>query len=193
MKTKQAIRSSVFWIIGLAFMYTLVVTNAMAYHVMPYLSSIGLSRSMSSLVATAIPLMSIGGRFGLGWLGDKLDRRLVTAGAFAMLGLGMLCFAYVSSTVIWLLVPFLFLYSIGYGGSVTLRPSMVREYFGRSNFGTLYGLTTGIAWIGNMIGPVLAGWAYDNLGSYRGIWAIFAGLSIPALISILAIRHLVKS
>jgi len=187
-KTKQAIKSSTFWLIGLGFIYTFIVTNAIAYHVMPYLSSIGIARSASSLVATAIPVISIGGRFGLGWLGDKLDKRLVTAGTFAMLGLGTLCFAYVSSAGTWLLVLFLILYGIGYGGSITLRPSLVREYFGRSKFGTLFGLTTGIAWIGNMTGPVLAGWAYDNWGTYQGIWFIFAGLSIPALIAILAIR-----
>jgi len=109
-------------------------------------------------------------------------------GAFAMMGLGMLCFGYASSAGTWLLVPFLVLFGIGYGGSNVLRPSLVREYFGRANFGSILGLMLGINMIGGIIGPPLAGWVYDNWGSYQGIWFVFAGLSMVALISVLTIH-----
>ena len=138
-------------------------------------------------MATAIPLTSVSGRLGLGWLGDKLDRRLVAAGAFAMIGLGTLCFGYVSSAGTWLLVPFLVLFGIGYGGSNAQRAPLAREYFGRTNFGTVFGVMMGIAMLGGIIGPPLAGWVYDNWGSYQGIWFVFAGLSIAAIISVLTI------
>ena len=63
----------------------------------------------------------------------------------------------------------------------------MREFFGRTNFGTVLGLITGINTLGNVMGPVLAGWTFDNWGSYQGIWFVFAGLAVVALISMLTV------
>jgi len=177
-RAKQALKSGIFWRLTLSRMYHLMTIAAITTHVMPYLSSIGISRSTSSLVATGIPLMSIIGRFGFGWLGDKFNRRLMTTTNFLLIGCGTLCFAYVSNKDILLLIVFLFLLGIGYGGSNSLLPALGREYFGRTNFGSIYGLMEGIGAIGSIIGPALAGWAYDNLGSYHIIWLLLAGFAI---------------
>jgi len=185
-KMKQALKSGTFWRLALASMYHMMVTSATITHVMPYLSSIGVARLMSSLVATAIPLTSIGGRLGLGWLADKLDRKLVAAGGFTMIGLGLLCFG--STGTIWRLIPFLVLFGIGYGGTNALRPSLTREYFGRTTFGTIFGLIIGLSAFGSIIGPTIVGWVYDNWGSYQAIWLVFAGLAVVAVISMLTIQ-----
>jgi len=185
-KTKQAIRTGAFWIMTLAFTAHMVVVQAVITHVMPYLSSIGIARATSGLVASGVPLVSIAGRLGLGWLGDKMDRRLVAAGCLAMMGLGLLCFGCASSVGIWLLVPFLIFFGVGYGGSNTQRTSLPREYFGRASFGTLFGLMTGINTLGSIVGPPLAGWAFDTWGSYQGIWYILAGLPLLAMMAMLS-------
>ena len=162
-----------------------MLVSATITHVMPYLSSIGIVRSKASVVATAIPVTSIFGRLGLGWLGDKVNRKLVLVAALAAMGLGIFCFGYTSIAGAWLLVVFIILFGIGYGGSIALRPSLVRDYFGRSSFGTVFGLIMGITMVGGIMGPPLAGWVYDNWGSYQGIWFIFAGFSVVALMSVL--------
>ena len=186
-KVKQALKSGVFWRLALSRMYHMMTVAAIITHVMPYLSSIGISRSQSSLVATAIPLMSIFGRLGFGWLGDKFNRRLAGTTSFIMLGSGVLCFAYASTMSIWLLVPFLVLMGIGYGGSNALLPLLGRAHFGRTNFGSIYGIMEGIGTIGGIIGPALAGWAYDNWGSYQIIWFLLAGLAVVAIIAVFTI------
>jgi len=187
-KTSQIIKSSVFWRIALAFTTHMILVGSTITHVMPYLSSIGVDRSMSSLVAMAIPLMSIGGRLTFGWLGDKFDRRRVAMVAFIMMSLGMFCFGFVANAGLWLLVPFLILFGTGYGGSNVTRASLTREYFGRSSFGTIFGFIVGINMMGSIAGSPLAGWVFDTWGSYQGIWLVYACLPIAALISILSIR-----
>ncbi|MBA7584611.1 L-lactate transporter [subsurface metagenome] len=181
---KQALKSSTFWHISLAVMCQFMVVSAVATHVMPYLSSIGIARTTAGFVASAIPLLSITGRLGFGWLGDKLDNRQITAVGFAMIGLGLLSFAYISPGGMWLLVPFLSLFAVAYGGNNTTRGVLLRKYFGRSNFGTIYGFMMGIAMIGTIAGAPLAGWVFDNWGSYQGIWFAFAALAVVALIVI---------
>jgi MFS family permease len=188
-RVKQALRSGIFWRLALSRMYHMITMAAIITHVMPYLSSIGINRSQSSLVATVIPLMSIFGRLGFGWLGDKFNRKLVATASFIMIGSGVLCFSYASTMSIWLLVPFLVLLGIGYGGSNALLPALGREYFGRINFGSIYGLMEGIGTIGGIIGPVAAGWSYDNWGSYQIIWLLLAGLAIVAIILVFTITR----
>jgi len=178
---KQALKSSTFWHIVLALTCYSLILNAVVTHVMPYLNSVGITRIMSGLVASAIPLLSISGRLGFGWLGDKFDKRWVAAGAFAAMGLGSLCFGYASSDGTWLLVPFLVLFGIGYGGNSTMRATLLQEYFGRSKFGTIFGFAMGIMMLGQAIGAPLAGWVFDTWGSYQGIWLVFAGLAVIAL------------
>ncbi len=181
---KQALKSRTFWHITLALMCQFIILSAVITHVMPYLSSIGVTRAISGLVAAGIPLASIGGRLGLGWLGDKVDKRRVAAGAFAMMSLGLLCFGFISAGDIRLLVPFLILFGIGYGGNNTLRASLIREFFGRSKFGTIHGFTIGIMALGTIAGPPLAGYVFDNWGSYQPIWFVFAGLAVAALLAV---------
>jgi MFS family permease len=180
-KIRQALTSGAFWRLALSRMYHMMVVAAVVTHVMPYLGSIGIGRSPSSLVATAIPLMSVFGRLGFGWLGDKISKKMVATASFIMIGTGLLCFAYAATFSVWLLAPFLILMGIGYGGSNSLLPLMGREYFGRTHFGSIYGVMEGIGTIGGIIGPALAGWAYDNQGSYQPIWLLMAGLSVIAI------------
>lgn len=183
--TKQAVKSRTFWHIALALMCQFIILSAVITHVMPYLSSIGFTRAISGLMAAGIPLASIGGRLGLGWLGDKVDKRRVAAGAFALMCGGLLCFGFISAGDTWLLVTFLILFGIGYGGNNTLRASLIREFFGRKNFGAIHGLMIGVMALGSIAGPPLAGYVFDNWGSYQPIWFVFAGLAIAALLSVI--------
>lgn len=181
-RIKEAATGRVFWRIALATMCHMLVVSAVVTHVMPYLTTIGINRSTSSLAASAIPLVSIIGRLGAGWLGDRFDNRRVTATAFVLMALGLLFFGYLAATRIWLVMPFLILFGIGWGGSVTMRAALLREYFGWSRFSEFYGFVMGIATLGIIAGAPLAGWAFDEWGTYDGIWFVFAGACFTALI-----------
>ena len=100
------------------------------------------------------------------------------------MSVGLLFFSYISPDLIWLAVPFIFIFSIGYGSAHTMRSAMMRELFGQRRYGTAFGMMTLVMMIGNISGAPLAGWVFDRWGSYQGIWLAFALLSILALASI---------
>jgi MFS family permease len=151
--------------------------------VMPYLSTIGIARSTSSFVASGLTIFSVVGRLSFGWFGDKFDKRRVISAGYAMLALSLLLFAMVNDVGTWLLVPFLIFFGIGYGGPIPVFPAIIREYYGRSRLGTLFGLLTGVGAIGMTVGTPLAGWIYDTLGSYQVAWFSYAGVMLIGLIS----------
>jgi sugar phosphate permease len=171
---KSMLKNRSFVYLNLVEMVRMLTTTAVVIHVMPYLGSIGMSRVTAGLVAAGIPLCSIIGRFSFGWLSDVLEKRYMLAAAFVCLGAGMLAFCFANK--IWAAILFLLLFPSGFGGIMVLRGSIVREYFGRDSFGTMIGIILGAASIGGLIGPTLAGWVYDTLGSYQVAWLVFLGL-----------------
>jgi len=187
---RKALASRTFWHIALAWTCLVMAVMAVITHIMPYLSSVGLDRSLSGIIASVIPLVSVVGRLILGWLGDRHGRIRVAAIAFSMMSAGAIFLALSSDSGFWVLALFVLLFGIGYGAGVTLRPSLLREFFGRSNFGAIFGLVVGINMTGSLIGPPLAGWVFDEFGSYRYIWFAFTGILLVAVILITTIpRH----
>jgi len=70
-----------------------------------------------------------------------------------------------------------------------LRGATLREYFGRESFGKMIGIVMGSASVGGIIGPTLAGWVFDSLGSYHSIWLALSGLAGVAVILVLRIKR----
>ncbi|MFC2048337.1 MFS transporter, partial [Chloroflexota bacterium] len=184
----QAIRNRAFWYIALAVMCFRFTVNAVITHVMPYLSSIGITRSVSSLVALSLPVTSVCGRLGSGWLGDRIGGRQVFVFGFVLITMGMLFFGYAGGAV-WLLVPFVITFSFGWGSIAITRMAILRQYFGRSSLGTILGLLSGATMVGSITGPPVAGWVFDTWGSYQGIWLGIAALTLMSLVLLLTMPH----
>jgi OFA family oxalate/formate antiporter-like MFS transporter len=163
--------------------------TAVVVHLMPYLSNLGIPRATSGAVAAALPLVSIAGRFGFGWWGDRFDKRIVMATTFFMMSAGALAFCYVPSIGVLL---FLLLFAPGFGGSMVLRGAILQEYFGMVFFGKMIGIVMGSASIGGIIGPTLAGWAFDTTGSYTSVWYGLCGVSGGAIFLIMKMKPIVS-
>jgi MFS family permease len=187
---KEALKDRSFISLNFVEAIRMMSVSAVILHVMPYLSSVGMSRSTAGLIAAAIPLSSIIGRFSLGWFGDIYDKRYVMALAFCLMGTGMVAFYYVE--VRWVIFLFLLLFPSGFGGSMVLRGSIVREYFGRHSFGKMIGIIMGTASIGGIIGPTFAGWVFDTQGSYHQVWFIFCVVLGLAIVPILRMKASIK-
>jgi sugar phosphate permease len=180
---RQALSSRTFWIIALALSAQHLVSSGAITHVMPYLSNIGYSRDVGSIVAAAIPLTSVAGRFGFGWLSDRIKNKLLTMIGFVLMTAGIACFAFAASGPL-IIILFLILFTIGFGGTNTMRAILPRTYFGLKGYGTYIGLVTGVGTIGSMVGAPLAGYTYDVWGTYRPIWLAYAGIALACFFTI---------
>jgi MFS transporter, OFA family, oxalate/formate antiporter len=180
--TKQALKSRTFWYITIAFTFQFTTTGVVLTHIMPYLNSIQIDRVAAGLFATAFPIVSIIGRLGSGWLSDRISKKQTAIVSFGMLSLGTLLFSYVSSDTLWLLILSFILLSIAYGCTNTLRAVLLREYFGRTRFGTIFGFLLGIISLGAIVGPFVAGWIFDISGGYRDTWLILTALNVASVV-----------
>lgn len=148
-------------------------------HEIPYLVGVGMSAETAALAITMMTLFSIGGRLGFAYLGDRFDRRYLLIIAYSLQLIGILVFAYVSE--VWHLIPFVLIFGPAYGGAVPLRPALQADYFGIRAFATIQGFMQLVMMVPGMLGPVLAGWIYDVMGSYRMAFIIFAAVTLAGL------------
>ena len=183
----EAIKNRDFWFFCTAEAVRLMVLVSIVLHIMPYFDSLGIPRSTSGLVAGGLAFLSVLGRTGFGFLGDYYDKRYITAFSYGLMTMGLIVFTILLKGN-WSLFLFLILFAPGYGGGMTMRGALLREYFGTGSYGKILGLAMGIGSFTSIIGPVLAGWVYDTFGRYQQLWTVYIGLSILGILFILGIR-----
>jgi len=154
---------------------------------MPYLEHIGYSRYRASIVAMMIPVMSIVGRLGIGWVSDFISRRVIFLLTVVGLIVGVVLFF--NAHLSFLLIPFVIFFGVGYGGIIILRPGVLRDYYGSTYIGSLIGLCFGLTCIGGIAGPLFAGWVFDTTSSYSIAWVVSGSLFLIGVPLVLIMKH----
>ncbi|MCL0044236.1 MFS transporter [Dehalococcoidia bacterium] len=185
--TKQILKNPVFWQLSMSMGIIGMVMSTVVVFSIPGLESFGLSSNVAALTVLFISVFNLMGRFGLGFLGDVLDKRHVLAATYLMISLGSLAFASVHQG--WHVIFFLLLYPPGHGGTVPVRYALLADYFGRKSFGSLVGLNMTLTAVFGIIGPVFTGWVFDVTGSYRWAFIIMGLLALPTVPATLMVKQ----
>jgi sugar phosphate permease len=184
----QALQTRSFWLLTLALILGWIGALAIIVHVIAYLDeSGGFIEEGAALIAMGIPLGSLVGRVGFGWLADYLNKRWLLATVWTLQGLGILIFAAVHSP--WQAVVFLVVFAPAFGGAITVLPTLQAEYFGLRAFGTIQGLMWGMATLAPLVGPIFAGAVYDMVDTYRPAFLIMGLSALAAAPAVLMTRR----
>jgi MFS family permease len=176
---RQALHSIAFWQLMLAMGLTGTAMGTVTVFAIPAMESYGISTTTAGFAVLLLTVVSLSGRWGLGFLGDIVEKRYVLAFSFLLIALGTLAFALIGT--VWHLVFFLLLYSPGHGGSIPVRFALMGDYFGRKSYGTILGVTMTIGALFGVAGPVFVGWMFDQTGSYRLAFVVIAILGLLAV------------
>jgi len=190
---KQAMRTRVFWQLTTIFTFHALAVISVVTHIMPYLSSVDISKTVSSFAVSGIALAGITGRFSFGFLGDRFSRRMILAVAMGLTMLSLLLLSSIGNFGTWMVVPSIILFGIGFGGAVPVTSTSILDYFGRKNLGSILGIIMGIMMLGGMVGAPVTGWVYDTFRNYQGAWFTYAGILGIALICALTLPSIKKA
>jgi MFS family permease len=172
----EALRAPAFWYISLGHASALLVVGASMAHLALYLSD---ERQFSSLhtavVVGVLPAMMGAGQLLGGYIGDRMDKRILVTLAMLGHGLGLLLLALARSwPLVWLFVVF---HGLAWGVRGPIQSSMRADYFGATDFGKIMGYSSLIVMTGMVAGPILAGVLRDMTGSYTSGFMLLAGLA----------------
>ena len=87
------------------------------------------------------------------------------------------------------IIPFVLVYSIAYGGNTVIKAVITGDYYGRKNYGTIYGIIQGISTFGSFAGPIIAGLVYDIKGSYYLAFTSFAIMMVFTALLVIFLRR----
>jgi MFS family permease len=177
-----AVRTPAFWFIYASLVLSCVGLFVPMVHLSPYAQDAGYTEAQGVTLVSLIGLGSLLGRFTVGGIADRLGRMPSLAAMYV--GLGVMLLLWWSTTAWWLLAVFALVFGICYGAYVALVPTIVMDLYGaRSVSGIIGCLYTG-AGIGTLLGPWLAGAAFDALGSYDLPILAAAALSFLAAVCV---------
>jgi MFS family permease len=138
---------------------------------------LGYSLAAASVIYTVLTLSQLGGVF-IGWLiGDRYDKRLISAVCMLAHMTALLLLTYAVNLT--MVLAFAVLHGAAWGLRGPFMQALRADYFGRSAIGMILGLSFMIIVIGQIGGPMIAGIFADLTGNYRTgftILAVLAGL-----------------
>jgi len=178
---RKSMATSAFWILTVCLFMHQVTQSAVFVHLIPHLIDLGIHPTSAASVVSLLALTSVAGRFGSGWLSDRYNKRWLLIILFMMQPIGLLLLTRVRHFID--VIPFVVLYSIAYGGTIVVKTIIVGDYYGRKNYGTIFGVIQGLSTLGGIAGPLIAGLVYDINGSYQLAFTSFAILmGFPVLL-----------
>ncbi|MBN2335567.1 MFS transporter [Candidatus Bathyarchaeota archaeon] len=184
--TMEALKSTTFRRLLLAEALRSFLLGSLVLHQIPHLITIGIDKQTGASILGLMILVSIPGRMLFGFLGDLMNKRLLLAAAMVIQGIGVLVFAYATSIVH--VYVFVAVYGLAYGGAIPLLMAFRGDLFGRKRYATISGLMSPFKMIGNVGGPIFAGYVFDVTGSYRFAFTVFTVLAFLSAASFLTVK-----
>lgn len=173
---RQAVRTRAFWLLALGHGFALLVVTGVNVHAITHLTqNLGYSLTQASLVITAMTVAQIIGVM-MGWIiGDRYAKRLVAAACMFGHCVGLLMLTYANG---WLMLgAFALLHGMAWGLRGPFMQAIRADYFGRSSIGKIMGFSSLIVVLGQIGGPLIAGYFSDLTGDYRTGFTILATLA----------------
>ncbi|MDA0596628.1 MAG: MFS transporter [Chloroflexi bacterium] len=183
---RQAIKLRFFWQLAIVTSLGQLVSSTNLFHFAALLDY-GMTAALAAAAAGAVAIGDLSGRAGIAVIGDRFDKRKMLTTAMIMQTIGVAGLAGINAEVfgvnlgLWPLPLFVVFFGLGFGSSIPLRLSILGDYFGRTSYGSIVGLTSSVNALFGAAGPALVGFIYDGTDSYR---LGFTTLAVMLVISI---------
>ena len=162
----EAMRTRGFWMISLGHGAALLVVSSSMAHLALYLTEDrDYSAGRAALIAGLVPLFQIVGTALGGYLGDRMNKRLIAGIAMLMHGAALIILAWVEHVAA--VGVFVVLHGIAWGVRGPQMQAIRADYFGSTAFASIMGWSQIIVTMGSIAGPVLAGVLADSTGNYQ--------------------------
>ena len=173
---RQALRTPAFWLITFGHAFSTILFATLTVHLVLMLTDQGLTIQSSSYVFSVI--MASAAIFQLigGYMGDRMPINVAIAiFGFIQAG-GFLMAVLVDSLAMAML--FAVVFGAGFGGRNPLTTAIRGEYFGKTAFATITGISSAPMYVFMLSAPLFAGFLFDATGSYTLAFLIIGGLGM---------------
>jgi MFS family permease len=178
LSTREALRSPTFWKMAIAIFISFSLVMAFSIHLLPILTSAGLTRDKAALIAGSYGLFGVLGKLSYGLLANRFPGQAVAAAMMA-LPLGTCALLLMPNPSVVMCLIAIGLVGASSGAQLQLLVYLTTRHFGMRAFGTIFGFISAALTIASGVGPVLASRLYDMSGDYHLL--LTAGIPMSVL------------
>ena len=173
---REATRSPIFWSLVAMFSMVSLATSTVALHRIPDFADRGFDTTLIAY-ATAFDAVCAGAAsFSFGILVSRVPGRLLGALGFSFLAIASVMTIYAADDVT--MFSSMAIFGLGIGGMMFLQNFIWADYFGREHVGAIRGFSMPINLILGAAGAPIAGYVYDETGTYDVVWWVGVGLMV---------------
>jgi sugar phosphate permease len=173
---KEALRTRQFWLISLGHGSALLIVSAVIVHLVSHLrDGLGYSLTAAGWFVAMMTASQVVGTVGGGWLGDRFSKRWIATVCMFVHAGALLLLA--SASALWMVMAFAVMHGGAWGVRGPLMAAIRADYFGRTAFGTIMGVSQPIIMVGMVSGSIVAGVLADRTGSYEVGFTVLAALA----------------
>jgi MFS family permease len=181
-----AMKTLAFWSLAFSMLARVATQSTMMVHFIPIMVWKGVTEERAALLLSAFALLNLGFHFFLGWIADRMNKpRLISLWMFFPLLAILILIASESRFSLWL---FAILFST-LDAAFPVTWAISGDFFGRKHFATIRGNMTFFYMWGSALGPVIAGYLFDQTQTYTSVlWGAAGTLVLSALLTTVLIR-----
>jgi len=187
---KMALATSSFWLIAASFLANGFSEVGLLQNQVPYLVDVGFPLATAATAYGIVGLCSLIGKFGFGWLCDRIQAKYACAIGFGVQLVGIIILMNVRpaapATLLWLYAVVI---GFGVGSWLPAMSMLISTNFGLVAYGAIFGMVTLTQSVGAATGPLMAASIHDVTGSYQWPFIIFLSLFAVAIPTVLAVRR----
>lgn len=182
----DALKTPAFWFLATAASVALIGSTIVNSQVVLHLTDIGVASTVAAAALGTIGLLNTAGRLVCGGLGDRIDPKWLLLIGLLLESVAFLLLTKASTTVP--LYAFVAMFGIGYGFSMVSYTTLIVNYFGPGNYASLTAIIGLVVTSMGAAGPIIAGLAYDVVGSYVSTFYIFGATALAAAVVVFMMR-----
>jgi MFS family permease len=184
--TRTALRELNLWLIAFITGVGFMLSGAIVTHLVPLATDRGLDPMQASGLLSVMAAAALAGKPLFGFLADRWGERSAYALSITLEALALVGLTLAPSGA--LLFGVMALFGLGIGGNMPLSAALLARAFGPAAFGPMMGLMMPLLTPLVSSGTPLAGWIFDETGSYSYAFVIFLVLAMASLVALWQVR-----
>jgi len=190
LNNRASIRTKELWLTGFAFSLVSYGIIAVTIHEVPFIIDMGVPLTAAATVLGLTAGIGALGKLSFGYFADRLSPKWLMLACIALQAGGVVILMQSNSLrMVW---AFVIVFAFGSGGTNTLRPLVIGEFFGIDSFGRTFGLTELIRRLGAAAGPLVAGYIFDITRSYHYAFITVIAAYLAGMVTLFIIHPIKK-
>jgi MFS family permease len=171
---REAMKTWVFWLFTIAMTVRVAAYSTITVHFVPIMVWRGLSQESAAFLLASFAFLNWMAHYAIGWFADNTNRPKLLSLCGVAAATGILILIWGSG--VWPLWMFTILFTT-IDSSFPVVWATIGDFYGRKYFATIRGTMSFFYTWGSVLGPVIAGAAYDRDQSYlTSLWGLCAAL-----------------